>query len=331
MQVGIAFTPFETRSALILRLAEQADRAGLARVDVAEGWTLDAPTLLTEIAVRTERIGIGTGVLSTWGRTPGTIAMAAAALQRSSGGRFTLGLGSGSPPLAEGFHGTRWDRPLDRLRGTVVAVRALLRGERLPDPAEGARGLRLGVVPDVPVPLGLAALAPQAVRIAGELADAWAPFLWARSRLEEGRGLLQEGESRAETPTPTRLSIAVPAALAPDERSARGLAAWWLSTYGTRMGPLYPKMLGTRFGMADGLSAVVEAAANGSADLPARAEELADEVTLLGTHREARTVIDAWFDAGADSVHVVLPPGRPEEELSEIVAVAAEAGSAVVG
>src|SRR4051794_23523790 len=59
MQVGIAFTPFETRSAPILRLAEQADRAGLARVDVAEGWTLDAPTLLTEIALRTERIGIG--------------------------------------------------------------------------------------------------------------------------------------------------------------------------------------------------------------------------------------------------------------------------------
>src|SRR4051794_33854122 len=274
MQVGIAFTPFETRSALILRLAEQADRAGLARVDVAEGWTLDAPTLLTEIALHTERIGIGTGVLSTWGRTPGTIAMAAAALQRSSGGRFTLGLGSGSPPLAEGFHGTRWDRPLERLRETVIAVRALLQGERLPHPAEGARGLRLGVVPDVPVPIALAALAPEAVRIAGELADAWTPFLWARSRLEEGRGLLREAETRAAATTQTRMSIAVPAALAPDERSARALAAWWLGTYATRMGPLYPRMLGTRFGMADGLAAVVEAAANGSANLPAQADAL---------------------------------------------------------
>ena len=62
-------------------------------------------------------------------------------------------------------------------------MRALLAGERLPNPARGARPLRLGVLPDVPVPIVLAALGAGSIRLAGELADGWAPFLWARSRL----------------------------------------------------------------------------------------------------------------------------------------------------
>ena len=137
-----------------------------------------------------------------------------------------------------------------RLRRTLTAVRALLAGDRLPDPAAGARPLRLGVLPDAPVPILLAALSPASIRLAGELADGWAPFLWARSRVHEGQALLREGEARAALPGPTRTSVGVPVALGPDERSAERLAAWWLSTYVTRMGPLYPRMLGQRFGMA---------------------------------------------------------------------------------
>jgi alkanesulfonate monooxygenase SsuD/methylene tetrahydromethanopterin reductase-like flavin-dependent oxidoreductase (luciferase family) len=140
---------------------------------------------------------------------------------------------------------------------------------------------------------------------------------------------LQEGESRVEAPTPTRVSVGVPVALGPDQKSARRLAAWWLSTYVTRMGPLYPRMLGQRFGMAVGVNALIEAArGNRQPQLPPVAEDLAREVTLLGTYDRAGEAIAAWFAAGADSVHLVLPPGRPEEELAEIVEVAAGVVSA---
>ncbi|HEY7621836.1 MAG TPA: LLM class flavin-dependent oxidoreductase [Solirubrobacteraceae bacterium] len=320
-RLGVGFTPFETRPDLILRLATQADDLGLDRVDVAEGWTLDATILLAEIALRTSRIGIGTAVISAWGRTPATIALAATGLQLCSEGRFSLGIGASSPPLTEGFHGVAWEPPVPRLRDTLTAVRALLAGDRLPDPAPGARALRLGVVPDVPVPIVLAALSAGSIRLAGELADAWTPFLWARSRVQDGRALLQEGEARGETSVSTAVRAGVPVALGPDERSARRLAAWWLSTYATRMGPVYPRMLGERFGMAGAVDAVI-AAADGD-ELPAAAEELARDVTLMGTYDEAPELIAAWFAAGADSVGLVLPPGRPEEELAEIVQAAA--------
>jgi alkanesulfonate monooxygenase SsuD/methylene tetrahydromethanopterin reductase-like flavin-dependent oxidoreductase (luciferase family) len=322
----VGFTPFETRPDVILRLAERADDLGLDRVDVAEGWTNDATILVAEIALRTSRIGVGTGVISAWGRTPATIALAAAGLQRCSDGRFSLGLGASSPPLTEGLHGIAWERPLAQLRLTVTAVRALLSGDRLPDPAPDARPLRLGVVPDVPVPIVLAALSAGSIRLAGELADAWAPFLWARSRVQDGRALLQEGESVGAEGALTRVRAYVPVALGPDEASARALAAWWLATYATLMGPLYPRMLGERFGMREAVDAVVQAGqGDGPPSLPAVAEDLAREVTLMGTYDEAPALINEWFAAGADSVQLVLPPGRPEDELAAVVDAAAKA------
>jgi alkanesulfonate monooxygenase SsuD/methylene tetrahydromethanopterin reductase-like flavin-dependent oxidoreductase (luciferase family) len=326
LALGVGFTPFEARPDVILRLAERADDLGLDRLDVAEGWTHDATILVAEIALRTSRLGIGTGVISAWGRTPATIALAAAGLQRCSDGRFSLGLGASSPPLTEGLHGIAWERPLARLRETLTAVRALLSGDRLPDPAPGARPLRLGVVPEVPVPIVLAALSAGSIRLAGELADAWAPFLWARSRMQDGRALLQEGASVGPAGAPTGVRACVPVALGPDEAGARALAAWWLSTYATRMGPLYPRMLGERFGMSDAVDAVIrEAQADGPPDLPAVAEDLAREVTLMGTYDEAPALIDEWLAAGADSVQLVLPPGRPEDELAAVVDAAAKA------
>ncbi len=325
MRLGIGFTPLETRTDVVVRLSAQAERLGLDRVSVAEGWTHDSLILLAQIAARTSSIGLATGIVSVWGRTPATIALAAAGLQRTSAGRFSLGIGAGSPPLAEGLHGVPWERPVARLRATLTAVRGLLAGDRLPDPPPGARALRLGVSPDWPVPIELAALSPASIRLAGELADDWVPFLWARSRVEDGWALLQEGELRAEKPTPTRVSICVPLALGPDEATARRLAAWWLSTYLTRMGPLYPTMLGQRFGMTAGVDAIVKATADRNPNLPSAAEGLAHEVTLLGTYDEVATAIGAWFASGADSLHVALPPGHPEEELSELLDVLARA------
>lgn len=323
-RVGIAFTPFETRAELIARLAVRAEDLGLGRVDVAEGWTHDAMIIVAELAHRTSRIELGTSVVSAWGRTPATIALGAAGLQRYSAGRFTLGIGASSPPLTEGLHAIPWERPLLRLRETVTSVRALLAGERHPNPAPDARALRLGAAPEAPIPIALAALSEGSIRLAGELADVWAPFLWARSRLDEGVGLLREGESRSDIPAPTRVSVGVPAALATDERQARRLAAWWLSTYATRMGPLYPRMLGARFGMDGGVEAVVRSAQESrDPELPVEAEELARQVTLLGRYDEASEQIEAWFAAGADSVQLVLPPGRPEQELTEVVEAAA--------
>jgi alkanesulfonate monooxygenase SsuD/methylene tetrahydromethanopterin reductase-like flavin-dependent oxidoreductase (luciferase family) len=284
--IGIGFTPFETRTEVIMRLAVRAESRGLESVAVAEGWGLDSTIVLAELASQTHTIGLSTGIVSVWTRTPATLAMMAAGLQRASDGRFTLGLGAGSPPLTEGFHGLAWERPMERVQRTLVDVRALLNGERLPHPANDARPLKLAALPETPVPIALAALSPASIRFAGEYADAWTPFLWARSNVQHGREMLGEAST-------TRVEVGVPAALGPH---AEQIAAWWLETYRTRMGPIYPRLI------------------NGFEP---------EDLTLLGAFDEAADAIGAWFEAGADHVQIVLPPGRPEDELAAMIDAAA--------
>jgi len=322
--IGAGVTPFQTDGEATVRLAVAAEELGYARFGTAEGWTHDAVVLLTQIAGVTSRIGLATTVLPVWSRTPAAIAMAAASLQRASGGRFALGLGASSPPLVEGLHGLTWEEPLARMRSTLLAVRALLGGQRLPLDREQVRALRLGVPPDPPVPIVLAALAPGSVRLAGELADQWLPFLWARSRIPDGRALLAEGEAAAEGATVTGVSPSIPLAIAEQEEMARAIAAGWLLAYLTRMGPLYPRVLRDHFGYAREVDALLEANADGGVPkLPAAAEPLARDVTLMGTYDEAADVIRLWLEAGADTVDLVLPLGLPEEQLREMLAAAA--------
>ena len=326
--VGAGVTPFQTDGEATIRLAVAAEELGYARFGTAEGWTHDAVVLLTQIAGVTSRIGLATTVLPVWSRTPAAIAMAAAGLQRASDGRFALGLGASSPPLVEGLHGLTWDEPLARMRATLVAVRTLLEGERLPIAREQARALRLGAPPAQRIPIVLAALAPASVRLAGELADHWLPFLWARSRIPDGRALLAEGEAAAEGSTATGVSASVPLAIAEEEETARVIAAGWLLAYLTRMGPLYPRMLRDHFGYAQEVDALLEANADGGVPrLPAAAERLARDVTLMGTYEEAASVIRDWLDAGADTVDLVLPLGLPEKQLREMLEAAAPASS----
>ena len=327
-RVGAGITPFQADAEAAVRLALSAEELGYARFGAAEGWAADATVLLARIAEVTSRIGLSTGVLSVWSRTPAAIAMAAASLQNASGGRFALGLGASSPPLVEGLHGLSWEHPVGQIRKAVVGVRALLSGDRLPLQRDGVRPLRIGVPPSAPVPIALAALAPASVRLAGELADAWLPFLWARSRLDDGRALLAEGEARAEVPTATVVSASVPLAIAEEAATARLMAATWLLAYLTRMGPIYPKLLRDRFGFAAEVDALLEAnGGDGLPELPAAAERLAREVTLMATYDEAPDAIRAWLDLGADTVDLVLPLGIPEEQLQEMLAAAAPAAA----
>jgi alkanesulfonate monooxygenase SsuD/methylene tetrahydromethanopterin reductase-like flavin-dependent oxidoreductase (luciferase family) len=319
-------TPFQADAEATIRLAVHAEELGYGRFGTAEGWTNDAVVVLTQIAARTSRIRLATTVLPVWSRTAAAIAMAAVGLQRVSDGRFELGLGASSPPLVQGLHGIPWKGSLARMRTTVVAVRALLEGGRLPLERPDVRSLRLGAAPKAPVPIALAALAPASVRLAGELADVWLPFLWPRSLLGDGRALLTEGERAAETPTPTRITASAPIAIAEDDATARQIAAGWLLAYMTRMGPLYPRMLGDRLGFAKEIEALLEAnRSGGSPRLPAEAERLAREVTVMGTYEEAPNAVTAWLEAGADAIDLVLPLATPEEQLHEMLQAAAPA------
>ena len=318
--LAVGLPPMETRRDVVLHVADRAEELGYAAFFLAEGWGHDASVLLTEIAVRTSRIRIGTGVVNVWGRSAASIAMLATSLGEVSGGRFVLGLGAGSPQLAEGLHDVAFRAPVERLAETTRQVRRLLDGERLLPTAPGrSRPLRLAVRHSSGIPVQLAALGPEAVRVAGELADAWYPFLLPVSGLADGIRLLEEGVARGRPGRPLpQIRPGVPVALSPDPAVARQLAWWWVSFYLTSMGPLYARTLRAH-GFGEAVDAVLDHAAAADDGPPEQVVPLLDELTVWGDGIAARQLLDRWYVAGADMPVIVLPPGRSPDELDHVL------------
>src|SRR5439155_23769338 len=124
--------------------------------------------------------------------------MTASTLASASGGRFVLGLGASTAQLTEGLHDVPFIAPLAKMRRTLTQVRGLLGGERVPlAVATGARALKLNLAPSGAVPIFLAALTDESVRLAGELADGWLPFPYPRRFFAQGLELLREGAARS--------------------------------------------------------------------------------------------------------------------------------------
>ena len=316
--LAVGVTPMETRRDVIREVAVHAERCGYSAFFVAEGWGHDASVLLAEIALRTTRIQIGTGVLNVWGRSAATIAMLATTLDALSDGRFMLGLGAGSPQLAEGLHQVPFVAPLDRLATVTREVRRLLDGEQ-PEPSAAGRtrSLQLAVRPAQRIPIQLAALGPRAVRLSGELADSWNPFLLPISGLAGSARLLAEGASGVPGRTIPRICPAVPTAVSADPDRAAALTSWWIAFYLTRMGPLYRNAL-RRAGFGTEADLVVAGGPpprDGTARLATGAEVLVDELTVHGNPGEARAGLDRWYRAGAEMPVIVLPPNQPVDDL----------------
>jgi alkanesulfonate monooxygenase SsuD/methylene tetrahydromethanopterin reductase-like flavin-dependent oxidoreductase (luciferase family) len=202
-------------------------------------------------------------------------------------------------------------------------VRRLLDGERIVSsiPA-GSRPLRLGVRPTSSIPIYIAALGPQAVRLAGELGDGWFPFLLPVAALTGGLRLLSEGAARSGSGQPLpQVCPGVPAAISPDPAQARRLASWWVSFYLTSMGPLYARTL-RNLGLGEAVDAVLEAnQSHGSAEVPATAQVLIDELTICGDGVTARAALGRWYAAGAQMPVVVVPPNRDLDELEHMLNV----------
>ena len=319
--LAVGLTPLETRRDVVLHVAQRAEELGYDAFYLAEGWGHDATVLLAEIATRTTRIRLGTGVLNVWGRSAASIAMLATTLHEVSGGRFTLGLGAGSAQLAEGLHDVAFQNPVRRLRDVTRQVRALLDGGRMEPATPGAlRPLRLATGPSPDLPIHLAALGPEAVRLTGELADGWYPFLLPVSALHGGVALLAQGAARG---APGRglplVCPCIPVGVSPDPATARRIASWWVAFYLTSMGPLYRGTL-RRLGFGAAVDVVLAANPDHrTADVPASAQVLLDELTLCGDAASARAGLDRWYAAGAHMPVLALPPNRTIDELYHVL------------
>lgn len=184
----------------------EAEKVGVDVAWSAEAWGQDAVAPLAYLAARTERIGLGTGIMQISARVPSMTAMTAMTMSAISGGRFILGLGASGPQVVEGLHGRPFARPVTRMRETIEIVRRAFAGEkvhyegthhRLPLPGGQGKPLRLALPPDPEIPIFLATLSPRALELTGELADGWLGTSFTPEHAEAHLGPIRRGAERA--------------------------------------------------------------------------------------------------------------------------------------
>ena len=321
MRIGIHVGHWETHPNDAVPVAREAERLGFDSVWISETWGSDAVALASWIASRTERIHIGTGVLQIAARTPASTAMSALTIDHLSGGRFRLGLGISGPQVVEGWHGVSFERPLQRTRECVDIVRAILRREEPLSydgtiyqlPAREGTGLGKPLKSNVQplranVPIYLAAIGPQNVALAAEIADGWIPLLASPEHMDVFTSSLAEGSARGgRDGAGFDIAPMVPIAIGDDIAACRDEVRPSLALYIGAMGPRganFYHALVSRYGYAETADAVQDAFFDGrrSDAIAAVPDALVDELALVGPVARVAERLHAWRDAGATTL-----------------------------
>ncbi len=245
---------------LYLKAAVLADELGYDSFWIPEAWGYEVFSLLTEIAVHTNRIKLGTGIVNCFSRSPGLLAMNAATVDEISEGRLLLGMGTSGRRVIEGFHARAFEKPLTQLRDVIRVTRALLSGRRLTDSGAKLHDYRpfdLAMKPlRADVPIFVAALKQKSITSIGELADGWIPTFWPYTELKKGHAWIAEGAAKAGR-DPSAITTAPFTTVIPLGDAGVKEARQLVSFYIGGMGDYYKELL-SGFGYADDCNRIDE-------------------------------------------------------------------------
>lgn len=288
--VGASTADLMTLDGLLARI-RQAEEDGFDSFWIphisARGY--DALTALALAGMQTSRIELGVGVVPTYPRHPAALAQQALTTATASGGRFTLGIGpSHRPGIEEGF-GLSYDAPARHTREYLTVMRALLDEGAARFAGEFYRvNMELAALERPACPVLISALAPQMLRLAGELADG--TVTWMAGPRAVGRHITPrirraaDGCGRAAP----RVCVGLPTAVTGDEGVARRRAAESYERYGQLVN--YRRVLDLE-----------------GVESPA-------EVAVIGDEASLRLQLEAFAEAGATDfvANIFEVPGEPD-------------------
>jgi F420-dependent oxidoreductase-like protein len=302
-----------------LQRVKRADELGYDSVYVTHIAARDSLTLLMAYAAATENIKLGTGVLPIYSRTPVATAQQAATIDEFSGGRMVLGLGVSHAVTVENWYGATIERPVAAMREYVEAVRAMLTGEDVPAGEFFPTNFRfMGYEPRADLPIYIAALSPNMLRLAGEVADGVMLWLCNPSYIRDVvMPEVQAGRERAgKSMDGFDVVAAVPAAVTDDSASAYETMRNDLVTYWSL--PFYRNMI-DRSGFGEEIAAFDAGMAGGDVEIAKRgiSNEFLDSLTAIGTPEDVRAGVNRYREAGATSPGVGAVPRTDFEATLE--------------
>jgi len=158
----------------VLKYTRRLARTDVDTIWIPETWGMENFAILGTASQLATTPRIGSSIINIYSRSPAAIAMGAATVDTLSGGRLVLGLGTSSPAIVEGLHGSRFDRPLQRTREAVEIIRLAVSGKKINYQGRifALKGFRLLIKPvRAKIPIYLAAVNRKMVDLACEIGD----------------------------------------------------------------------------------------------------------------------------------------------------------------
>ena len=288
--VGASVADLMTLDGLLARI-KQAEDDGFDSFWIphisARGY--DALTVLSMAGMQTSRIELGVGVVPTYPRHPAALAQQALTTATATGGRFILGIGpSHRPGMEEGF-GIPYDRPALHTREYLSVMRPLLEEGAVQFNGEFFNvNLELAALERPACPILVSALAPQMLRLAGEVADGTVTWMAGPRTIEQHItpriNRSAENSGRAQP----RVCVGLPAAVTDDENTGRQKAAESYARYGDLIN--YRRLLDIE-----------------GVESPA-------EVAVIGNETSVQRQLEAFAEGGATDFvgNIFDVPGEPE-------------------
>ena len=319
--IGAFISPGRSLDAALDR-ARLADELGYHSVYTTHIAGRDSLSVLTAYASVTERVRLGTGVVPIFSRTPASMAQTAATIDEYSGGRMVLGLGVSHRITVENWYDAKISKPVTQMREYAGIVRAIFRGEAPPQGDffnTNFQFMGYSARPDLPI--YIAALSPNMLRLAGEIGDGVLLWLCNPGYIREVVvPAVREGRERAGKELDGfDIVPAVTVALTDDPGAARATMRQELVTYASL--PFYRAMLeGSGFG--DDLAAFDEGMQAGDVE-KAKAglsDRLLNALAGIGSADDVRGAVARYRDAGATSPSIGGLPGSDFEGAMRAVA-----------
>jgi F420-dependent oxidoreductase-like protein len=325
-----------------LEIVQEAEKLGYDSVWAAEAYGSDTATVLAWLAGQTSTIRLGSGIFQMPGRSAAMTAMTAATIDQLSGGRMILGIGSSGPQVAEGWHGQRFAKQLQRTREYVAVVRKALARERLefhgetielPLPDGPGKALKLTIAPvQENIPVYLAAIGPKNTALAGEIADGWIPTLFSPEHVSELRPLLQEGAGRAGRSldgfdiAPT-VNVFVTDDLQAARDAMRPFIALYVGGMGSRKQNFYNNLV-CRYGFEADAKVIQDFYLEGKREeaMAAIPDTLIEMVSLCGPKDVVRERLAVYRDAGVGTLGITPIAFNKDDRLEQLRLVAELAG-----
>lgn len=236
MKIGINGTGLVQKAsvAAVCEHAQLAAEDGFKSYWLAEHPTggFDALTVLTAVGQQVPELELGTAIVPTYPRHPLTLAGQALTSTNIIGPRLTLGIGLSHEPMMAQL-GIGFDKPIRHLREYLSILMPLLEQGKVSYQGETLQcEAQLFKVPESQVPVVVAALGPQALGVAGRLADG-TTLAWVgpKTITEHIAPRIREAAAKAGRATP-RIIATLPVCVTDDPQAVRAAIGRGLSMYG---------------------------------------------------------------------------------------------------